>query len=367
MHKVFVVSSLGGGGAEKIAVLMANFWAERGEEVSFILFANASEPHAYTLHSSINVVYLNKRGDSRGRIQGLFNAASRVRALRQALKKIRPAVVIPFLDRTNICAVLAAWGLSIPTVITEHNVPSQNTLPFPWEPLRRYTYPRASRLVVLTEETQKYYLERWKLESIIIPNPVAPAPLLPTYTPQSPPRIVALGRLEPVKGFTTLIQCMKRVHLALPLLHLEIWGEGSQRAHLESLSKSLNLEECISLKGRTNDVYAPLSRSDLLILTSHHEAFPNVILEAFTAGVPVVALDCPSGPRAIIDSDKNGALIAPDHVELLADKIIELINDPLRRTQMSAAAKEKSKTYELVSIMRRWDELLNQMGVSIRG
>ncbi len=117
--------------------------------------------------------------------------------------------------------------------------------------------------------------------------------------------MLAAGRLTPQKDFSTLLRALKIVRQNCDV-RLVILGEGKQRAHLESLVKELGLESYVSMPGITRNPYAHMARADLFVLSSAWEALPTVLIEALAVGVPVVATDCVSGPREILQDGRCG-------------------------------------------------------------
>lgn len=370
MKIAIIISSLRGGGAERIATILGSYWVNRGSEVTFLLFSPQGDNAAYDVDEKANIVHLGRSGVSRSPIRGALAFARRIITLRQALQELSPDLVISFLDRTNITTILASRGLNIPTIITEHNVPSHNQLSKPWELLRSLTYPRATALVVLTEATRAYYKKRLGLESFVIPNPVLPPPVM-TYSPDTPTgkeesspkpiNVIAIGRLHEVKGFDMLLAAMHRVVKECPNVHLTIWGEGPELEHLNKLLRDLKLEPFVSMPGRTADIYSKLRAADLLVLSSRHEAFPNAMLEGLAVGLPIVAFDCPSGPSAIIDHGQEGLLVPAGQPDAMAAALVDLINNPDRRSTMSKASLKRAKDFELDRVMKQWQICINQI------
>jgi glycosyltransferase involved in cell wall biosynthesis len=139
----------------------------------------------------------------------------------------------------------------------------------------------------------------------------------PWFAPGQPPVLLAVGRLTQQKDFPTLIQAFAEVrrHQAARLL---ILGEGPDRPQLEGLIKTLNLEQDVALFGFVENPYAYMARAALFILSSRWEGLPTVLIEALFCGVPVVATDCPSGPREILAGGQYGALTPMQDVATLA-------------------------------------------------
>lgn len=130
------------------------------------------------------------------------------------------------------------------------------------------------------------------------------------------PIILSVGTLKPVKRHDVLIRAFAQA--AIPGAELHILGEGEQRAVLESLVSSLGLHGRVFLQGFQANTAPWYANADLFVLSSDHEGFGNVIVEALEHGTPVVSTDCPSGPREILANGRFGRLVPVNDFQQLA-------------------------------------------------
>jgi glycosyltransferase involved in cell wall biosynthesis len=140
--------------------------------------------------------------------------------------------------------------------------------------------------------------------------------------------IISVGRLDIAKNFPLLIAAFDRVRAALDS-RLVIIGEGSQRPLLEQRIQSSPYARDIALLGQQTNPFAYLKRAAIFALSSSWEGFGNVLVEAMATGTPVVATDCPNGPREILDSGRLGQLVPMDDSEALARAIIDTLRSPI--------------------------------------
>lgn len=98
---------------------------------------------------------------------------------------------------------------------------------------------------------------------------------------------------------------MPELRKYIPDIQLVILGQGVYYNKLEKLVQSLNLKECVHLMGAKSNPYKYMYNADIFVLTSLYEGFPNVLVEAMSVGLPIVSVDCKSGPRELLNDDVN--------------------------------------------------------------
>lgn len=220
-----------------------------------------------------------------------------------------------------------------------------------------YYIKKYDRIVVLTQEEKKNI---WvKRNVIVIPNPVIIKDnKQSTYQEKT---VVSVGRLEKTKNFSSLIRTWSYVKTKHPDWKLEIWGNGSEMKYLRQQLEILQLQDVVHLMGYTNDVISKLYSSSIFVLSSLSEAFGIVIVEAMSCGLPVVAYDCPYGPRSLISEGDDGFLVPVGNEQMLADRINFLIENKGVCRNMGIAAFEKSKQYDMEVIIQKWMTLFSDI------
>ncbi|MCM0610925.1 glycosyltransferase [Marinobacter sediminum] len=147
-----------------------------------------------------------------------------------------------------------------------------------------------------------------------------------SYNPAFPPEVinvVAIGRLEPVKGFQRLIEAWALRAKSLPSAHLTIFGDGSERKRLEKLICELSLGDDVTLAGFHNDLSSVYKQAQLTVLSSEREGFPYVLIESLLAGCPVISTPV-SGPQNILPA---GALCQDHEISSLSDLLSEALGN----------------------------------------
>lgn len=229
---------------------------------------------------------------------------------------------------------------------------------------RRYTrrfvkaLEKMDGFVVLTHEDRAAWgrigLQPWQVYNPC-PEPAEnPAPL-------DAKRFIAIGRLSSEKNYPDMIRVWAEVHRRHPDWGLDIFGGGKQRDRIERAVSEAGLDGSVRLMGTTKDVEGELLSHSGLIMTSHCEGFPMVLLEAAACGVPAVSYSCQSGPSEIIEDGRSGFLVGQGDVSAMADRICRLIEDAELRKAMGRRSREISGRFRIESIMQEWLRLFESL------
>lgn len=362
MHLTLVLPSLSGGGAERAAVLLAEGFCKRGHQVSLITIAG-EETDFYQLSPQIDRIALEVAKQSPTPIHGLANNFYRLWILRQTINSLQPDVVISFLDKTNVLTLLALLVTKYPVLVCEQNNPVQNDLGRSWHLLRRLVYPLATKVVSSSQGVNQYFDWLSPQQKEVIYNPLAVREkqsesfTLPAGVNPQQKWLVAMGRLTHQKGFDLLLTAFAEIAGQYPDWQLLILGEGELRSELEELKEQLKLGDCVCLPGLISNPFPLLARAELFVLSSRYEGFGNVIIEAMACGCPVVATDCPSGPREIIRHGIDGLLVRDRDRNSLAQAMASLMKDKHQRQQFAKEAKKGLNKFYPETIISQWESL----------
>lgn len=369
MKILIFTNSLAGGGAERVAATLANFWARQGAEVTIVTL-NPKSDDFYVLDPAIGRISLNLSTDSRNVLDAVLQNVRRVLALRRVLMQIRPTVALSMMSTPNVLLALASQGIAnLPTIGSERCYPPHAPLGLLWSALRRRMYGRLSAVVALTNECAHWIKTHSTATHVcVIPNAVV-WPL-----PNNPPRItahalcpperkvlLAVGRLDAVKNHGVLI----RAFAALADRHgdwdLVILGEGPDRPLLESAIRDEKLAARIFVPGIAGNVQEWYVRADLYVMTSLSEGFPNALAEALSHGVPAVSFDCDTGPRDIIRDGIDGLLVPAEDCAALIDALDRVMGDSDLRKRLAARAREARERFSIEKIAGLWNQLFCEL------
>lgn len=358
LRLTLVIGSLQMGGAERVMALLANAWAARGHTVTVMTFT-LPDTDFFKLAPEVVRVTIGWARPSNHPLRAILNNGVRLWHLRRKLAASQPDVVISFIDKMNVMVLLACHGLKLPIVVCERSVPGHFHIGRSWGFLRRQTYPMADSLIVQSPAVAEWGRTLLAADRIfIIPNPLA-ANL--TQTAQSRNcTLLAVGRFVPEKGYDLLLPAFAQVAPDFPDWRLRIIGDGPEMAALQALARELNIADRVEMPGRSGDIPGELAQAGLFVLSSRFEGFPNALVEAMAAGLPVIATDCPSGPREIIRDSVDGLLVPPENVDALAAAMRRLMSNHDERARLAARAPEVRERFSMERVLALWDDAIRQ-------
>jgi GalNAc-alpha-(1->4)-GalNAc-alpha-(1->3)-diNAcBac-PP-undecaprenol alpha-1,4-N-acetyl-D-galactosaminyltransferase len=362
MRIAFVLQTFGAGGAERVASLLCSFWTEEGHEVEVITFEKPSTEPAYPIHEQVTLRPIDALNRSNNPLARLAINARRIFRLRSLFKQLKPDVIVAFTTEANVVTLWSAIGLGVPVVVSERNQPDRPSLGFLRRLARRITYPSASALVVQTEAIAEWARARFRIPVHVLPNPVQlEAWQVPPRRGRRVKRVVAVGRLARQKGFDLLIASFAQLAEKHSDWSLVIYGEGSERTALETQIGNLSLGQRIKLAGLSRDLPSILGSSDLFVLPSRYEGYPNALVEALAAGLPVIATDCPGATKQIVDGGRFGLLIESESIDALTGALDRMMSDDDLRAAFGSHAREAVAELDVSVGGRRWLDLLSSV------
>ncbi len=368
MNITLVISSLSSGGAERALVLLAEGFADRGHQVTFITIAS-KERDFYKLPSKVSRLALNIAGTSHNFIQALKNNLHRILVLRRAIKSTNPDVVISSLVATNILTILSLLNTKLPIIINEQCYKMDvNTKK--WHTIRKLAYRYANKLVSASQELDQSFQWLHPNKRVAIYNPLVKIPesdfieddfLRNLGIDLDKHWITSMGRLTEQKGFDILINAFSRIAHRYPDWQILIIGEGYLKSKLLALVDKLNLSDQIILVGRSSNPFPILKKSEFFVMASRWEGFGMVHAEALACRLPVIATNCSAGPKEIIRHNVDGFLVLNEDVETLATTMEHLMCDSAERQRLASRAMEVTERFNLDRILQNWEKLFEEV------
>lgn len=361
LHVQAVITGMACGGAERQMAMLTAGLAERGHEVGLAVLHGRGS--FFELDPRVVVRFFERDCQPRGGRPARFVA--RPGWLRGVFREGRPDVVVSFIEVANVHALWASRGLDMPVVVAERTHPPSHRVRWLERWLRRRLYPRAACVVVQTRETADWVRTEGLARRVeVIPNAVA-APADRTATPAldlpDGPVLLSVGRLDRCKRFDLVIDAFAELSSHHPEWRLVILGDGPERETLEARVARHGMGGKILLPGTVDDAGAVLARSELFVLASDYEGFPNSLCEAMAHGLAAVSTDCPVGPREIVRDGVDGVLVPPGERAALANALGHLMGDAGTRRRLGRAATAIVRRLSSTRVVDRWDELVSDI------
>lgn len=281
----------------------------------------------------------------------------------QILKEEEVDMLVAVTAGVNSLAALAARKAHLPWLYWEHSNLKNNTYGLKHRLRQWIGVHTACHIVTLSEADRQFFCETFRLNK----NFVTAIPNYFSFTPPTKPyridskRIVSVGRLKSIKQFDHAISVARKVFDCHPDWTWDIYGEGDERSHLESLIRQLHLEHHVFLKGAHPNPVDILSEYSFLVVSSRYEGGPIVVQEAQSQLLPTISYDCPIGPRTLIDDGVNGYLVKDQDQEDLAQKINYLIDHPEIRQAFSEKANKDLGQYTKKVVTEKWRKLFSKL------
>lgn len=359
-HKIAIlVEALGKGGAERSAGLLSKIFHDLGHEVYMVTITNVVEyPYAGQL---VNLGLLkNKRND-------VFNKLKRFRHFKNFLDGKKVDFVLDFRFRRNY---LKEWLLAnylyaeVKLIYTVHSY----HLAYYFPKISTKTsklFSKAFSINCVSEGIMERIKTDYKLKNTsFIRNPVdfeeiqkqsAKAEITCNY-------IVAAGRMSlDIKQFDKLIRTYAQSDLPKKRVALKLLGDGRLITDYKKLVGELNLQDLVHFEGFQENPFPYFKNALFTVLCSKFEGSPCVLLESLACGTPVVAMDCPTGPREIVIHEKNGLLLPENSFNALKTAMNQFVENDQLRQYCAANAQKSIVDHSLQEVGKAWQKLLNSV------
>lgn len=350
------INSLQKGGSERVMVNLAEDFLAKGYEV--VLVTQYKRETEYEISAGIKRVYSEPEEE---RLQGgrIRNFLERFRTLRNIWKTYRPDVILSFLGKNNLMAILTSAFLPVKTAVSVRGEPTMEYEGKKLQMLTKWLFRYADGVVLQTSQARDFFPKAVKKKAVILPNPLNPLFLRERYSGEKENVIAAAGRLDENKNHAMLIRAFSLIEKEFPEMKLVIYGEGESREKLLKLIGEKQLQEKVSLPGSVSDVAAHIENVRIFTLTSNTEGMPNSVIEAMCLGLPVIATDCPCGGTAeLIEDGKNGILVPVGDEKALAEAMKKILSNPELEKRLGEEAFLIQDKMAPANVCRLWEEYL---------
>ena len=358
---MFVITSMAGGGAEKVVVDIVNFLDPDKYDISLALFEKKG-PYLNYLPKYVKIYDLNKKSRC--------SFIKLVLHLAILFRKIKPDTVISFMNYSNLISIISKilTGRKIRLVISVHIHLSSALRHYRFAGIKNYTYRRplfncVNSCFVPSEGVRRDLISSFGISEDkikVVHNPINLSRIDKLKNEKFEllfgKYIIAAGRLTHQKGYANLIRAYSLICDEIEE-KLVILGEGEQEKELKELTKLLGIEKRVSFLGFQENPYKYMKNASSFVLSSLFESFAIVIVEAMACGTPVIATDCPSGPGEIITDGINGILVPPGDEKALADAMLGLLKKPSLMRKYSEAGIKRAENFSIEKILPEYEAL----------
>ena len=292
--------------------------------------------------------------------------------LRRVVREFRPDILHTWLPTANTLGRVTGILCGVPACIAAERAADT------WKGwlrrrLDRVLERRTARIICNADAVRRFLTERIGLHAekiCVIRNGLdldefdkAAAVELPPPLPKPPegPLLGSVGRLEPQKGMTFLIEAFKRLPASPANAHLWIVGQGPEEQRLRRQAADAGLEKRVHFLGLRKDVPALMARFCLFVLPSLWEGLPNAVLEAMAARRAVVATRVDGTPEAVVENE-TGLLVPPRDPEALAEAMTALLRDETRRARFGEAGRRRvEEVFDMGNMIARTQDLYREV------
>ena len=374
MKKVaFLTNSMGGGGAERIVATLGEYFSQDGEMKSEVVLFERND--FYKPHEEVQINYLADFGGEEHPILKLLSLPLIAWRLRSYVKQNKIDVVQSHLYRANYVNIMAQMmgGTHESQIVNHDNFFRGYKKSFMGRQklkLINFFYKRADKIIAISEDMKEGMEELLGRRVEKINNPYDIEMMENrgreevTELPSGRKYIISVGSLIPLKRVEDVIEGYSKIATRHSDYDLVILGDGSERKTLEGLTEILGVEKRVHFLGRVANPFKYLKKSEIFVMASESEGFPNVLIEAMACDCQVVASDCISGPREIINPDLHrrveeltsggyGTLFPVGNVEALSQGLEGAIEGKVKAQVMKRAG-----SFQRDIIMKRYKEVL---------
>ena len=356
MKILFVVHSLGSGGASKQLVMTANAMFERGHEVSVYTY-RFQEPPFFPLNAGIRLMQ-EPHIPRNAKVEYLITPCK----IRRMIRRINADVVVGWRTNAGYLVTLACLGLKAKSMFSERSDPySEDSVILH---VAKKICNRADGGVFQTNEARNYY-SGLAPRAAVIANPYSTEGPLPDIIPYAEREklIVCVGRLVLIqKRQDIAIKAFRLFHATHPDYKFIFYGDGKDEDKIRHMVEVEGLSDAVEMRCAVRGVVEKISSAKAMIFSSDYEGIPNVILDAFTAGVPVVSTDCsPGGVRVLITEGKEGFIVPRRDPDALAARLAEITDNPRLAESFIRNGREKIGLFQPEAIFNEWDAYLRRL------
>lgn len=362
MKLCFIVNQLYKSGGIERTISNRLIELSRSYDIFVITINNGDKPYFYGKNEGVNYLDLNcnfERQSNGAFKKNTYNMNLSLKfyiRLQSVILKIKPDFTINVVG-THSFFILPFIMKKGRTVLEHHS----SLYKLDINPLKKYFFNYYDNHIFLNNEERN--LAKFIINNkIVIPNPAQTINIKKIPYLKKKNRIIAAGRVLDIKGFDRLIHAWQIVRTEFPEWALEIYGEPDLRTikKLNLIIEKYGMKESTSVYPATSNILELINDSKIYAMTSHSESFSIVILEAISLGSLVIAFDCPTGPRNIINK-QTGYLVENGNIELYAKTLKKAILNVEESESLAINGYYKSQDFSIEKVIGKWKSLFSKL------
>lgn len=395
---LMVLPHMVGGGAERVAAMLVNYFDKNGIKSKIVLTADYSKDVVrHELKEDIPLILLKEVMDKeslREKIRyypakigskvgcHLFEAFHKpvpaylaylsvvwqyhreIKYLKNLIGEKKETTVIAFLQPAIPLVLLATRSLPNKVIISERCDPNRLMKKRYGKLFIKKYYTRADKAVFQTKEAKEVYPKNVGEKGFVIENPIK-KDLPEAYYGERNTTITTFCRISEQKNLPVLIEAFAKLHEEYPEYKLKIIGDAPNeegvrvRNQIVNQMKNLKIDSAVELVPFMNKVHEEILKDAMYVNSSDYEGMSNAMLEAMAIGMPVVCTDCPiGGAHAAIEHGENGLLVPVKDAQVLYMAMKQIIEDNELSQRLSKNAVKIREKLSLENIANQWMELL---------
>ena len=352
----FLVNSLKRGGAERVISNLADYFVLQGYKVSVV--TPIREKEEYSVRQEVKRVMSEPPAEElkKGRVR---NFLTRWSFLRKIWKQENPDIIVSFIGKVNMMALLTTRGLRIPVLVSVRSDPNREYKTRILKLLSKTLFGCAAGIIVQTKDAKDYFPKRLRRKCVIMDNPLNPEFVRTPYHGTRRNVIVTVGRMDANKNQKLLIDAFLNIAADFQDIELELYGDGNKREEWQKYCEGQTYGSRIHFMGRCDRIADRIQDARVFVLTSRIEGMPNALMEAMALGIPVISTDCPcGGPRTLIESGESGLLYSVDALQELEAALKSVLTDRAVEDKLGAKAYEAAKRWQPEIVFAQWKDYI---------
>lgn len=354
MHIAMLIGSLTKGGAERVMVNLADYFVTNGYSVTLVTQYRVE--NEYPLNPKVKRV-ISDIAEEETTNNRIVNFKRRFCKLRNIWKTEKPDVILSFIGKNNMMAILTSRFLDIPVAVSVRAEPTEEYYTGWMRFMARHLFAYADGVILQTKRCFDFFPEKVRKKAVILHNPVSNEFFREPYRGEREKTIVAVGRVDENKNHEMLIRAFAGIAKEFPDYKVIIYGEGDCRQNLIGLTGQLGLSDRILLPGSIDNVAEAIYKTRVFVLTSNTEGVPNTLIEAMLMGLTVISTDCPcGGPADLISNDENGILVPVGDIKGLQENLQNVLRDLQKADALGRTAMKTADIFKTEKVYGEWEE-----------